>query len=136
MHSWLLSEVWNIIATQPICIFNRENPQNSESPNGPRREFDFITLNTCNKMYTFLNASSQILSYLSITLSTSSLVTRPSPVSCFEYMLKISGCFLIMLYIMGWVNMGSSEKNNKVIDKFRCLKFSKRNYLKEFCPSL
>ena len=25
-------------------LFNRENPQNSESPNGPRRELDFIAL--------------------------------------------------------------------------------------------
>ena len=30
--------------TQPISIFNRENPQNSESPNGPRRGLDFIAL--------------------------------------------------------------------------------------------
>jgi hypothetical protein len=31
-------------STQPILIFNRENPQNSESPNGPRRGLDFIAL--------------------------------------------------------------------------------------------
>ena len=30
--------------TQPILIFNRENLQNSESPNGPRRGLDFIAL--------------------------------------------------------------------------------------------
>ena len=30
--------------TQPIYIFNKENPQNSESPNGPRRGLDFIAL--------------------------------------------------------------------------------------------
>ena len=30
--------------TQPISIFNRENPQNSESQNGPRRGLDFIAL--------------------------------------------------------------------------------------------
>ena len=30
--------------TQPIYIFNRENSQNSESPNGPRRGLDFIAL--------------------------------------------------------------------------------------------
>ena len=28
--------------SQPIYIFNRENSQNSESPNGPRRGLDFI----------------------------------------------------------------------------------------------
>ena len=31
--------------TQPNYIFNRENPQNSEPQNGPRRELDFIVLN-------------------------------------------------------------------------------------------
>ena len=30
--------------TQPIYIFNRENPQNSEPRNGPRRGLDFIAL--------------------------------------------------------------------------------------------
>ena len=30
--------------TQPIYIFNRENPQNSEPQNGPRRGLDFIAL--------------------------------------------------------------------------------------------
>ena len=30
--------------TQPIYIFNRENPQNSEPQNGLRRELDFIAL--------------------------------------------------------------------------------------------
>ena len=28
--------------TQSIYIFKRDNPQNSEPQNGPRREFDFI----------------------------------------------------------------------------------------------
>ena len=32
--------------SQPIYIFNRENSQNSESPNGPRRGLDFIALVT------------------------------------------------------------------------------------------
>ena len=30
--------------TQPIYIFNRENPQNSEPQNGPKRGLDFIAL--------------------------------------------------------------------------------------------
>jgi len=29
---------------QPIYVFNRENPQNSEPQNGPRRGLDFIAL--------------------------------------------------------------------------------------------
>jgi hypothetical protein len=33
--------------TQPIYIFNRENPQNSEPQNGPRRGLDFIALADC-----------------------------------------------------------------------------------------
>ena len=32
--------------TQPICIFKRENPQNSEPQNGPRRGLDFIALSS------------------------------------------------------------------------------------------
>ena len=41
-----LTIVWSLKhhSTQPILIFNRENPQNSESPNGPRRGLDFIAL--------------------------------------------------------------------------------------------
>ena len=31
-------------STQPLYIFNRENPQNSEQQNGPRRGLDFIAL--------------------------------------------------------------------------------------------
>ena len=30
--------------TQPLYIFNRENPQNIEPQNGPRRGLDFIAL--------------------------------------------------------------------------------------------
>jgi hypothetical protein len=30
--------------TQPLYIFNRENPQNSEPQNGTRRGLDFIAL--------------------------------------------------------------------------------------------
>ena len=30
--------------TQPLYIFNRENPQNSEPPNGSRRGLDYIAL--------------------------------------------------------------------------------------------
>ena len=30
--------------TKPLYIFNRENPQNSELQNGPRRRLDFIAL--------------------------------------------------------------------------------------------
>ena len=45
MQSWLLSEVWNIKTTiLATYIFNRENPQNSEPQNGPRRGLDFIAL--------------------------------------------------------------------------------------------
>ena len=42
-----LTIVWSLKhkISQPIYIFNRENSQNSESPNGPRRELDFIVLN-------------------------------------------------------------------------------------------
>jgi hypothetical protein len=32
--------------SQPLYIFNRENPQNSEPQNGPRRGLDFIALVT------------------------------------------------------------------------------------------
>ena len=32
--------------TQPVYIFNRENPQNSEPQNGPRRGLGFIALQT------------------------------------------------------------------------------------------
>ena len=30
--------------TQPLYIFNKENPQNSEPQNGPRKGLDFIAL--------------------------------------------------------------------------------------------
>ena len=43
LSSWLLSQVWNI-KTQPLYIFNRESPQNSEPQNGLRRGLDFIAL--------------------------------------------------------------------------------------------
>ena len=33
--------------TQPLYIFNRENPQNSEPQNCPRRGLDFIALIAC-----------------------------------------------------------------------------------------
>ena len=41
-----LTIVWSLKhhSTQPILIFNRENPQNWESPNGSRRGLDFIAL--------------------------------------------------------------------------------------------
>ena len=41
-----LTIVWSLKhkISQPIYIFNRENAQNSESPNGPRRGLDFIAL--------------------------------------------------------------------------------------------
>ena len=46
LSSWLLEQVWNIKIknTQPLYIFNRENPQNSEPQNGLRRGLDFIAL--------------------------------------------------------------------------------------------
>ena len=39
-------------STQPIYIFKTENPQNSESPNGPRRVLDFIALIFTSKIKT------------------------------------------------------------------------------------
>jgi hypothetical protein len=41
-----LTSVWSLKhkISQPIYIFHRENSQNSESPNGPRRGLDFIAL--------------------------------------------------------------------------------------------
>ena len=44
LSSWLLEQVWNIKNTQPLYIFNRENPQNSEPQNDPRSGFDYIAL--------------------------------------------------------------------------------------------
>ena len=35
--------------TKPLYIFNKENPQNSEPQNGPRRGLDFIALDLINK---------------------------------------------------------------------------------------
>ena len=37
--------------TQPIYIFKRENPQNSEPQNGPRRGLDFIALSYPKKRH-------------------------------------------------------------------------------------
>jgi hypothetical protein len=39
--------------SQPVHIFNRENSQNSESPNGPRRGLDFIALLDSNDVNLF-----------------------------------------------------------------------------------
>ena len=36
--------------TQPLYTFNRENPQNSEPQNGPRRGLDFIALIQMNAL--------------------------------------------------------------------------------------
>jgi len=33
--------------TQPLCIYNKENPQNSEPQNGPMRGLDCIALQEC-----------------------------------------------------------------------------------------
>ena len=43
-----LTIVWSLKhkISQPIYIFSRENSQNSESSNGPRRGLDFIDLST------------------------------------------------------------------------------------------
>ena len=41
--------------TQPIYIFNRENPQNSEPQNGPSRGLDFIALDK-SAGFTFLQS--------------------------------------------------------------------------------
>ena len=40
-------------STQPLYIFNRENPQNSETQNGPRRGLDFIALEFPNEIIDF-----------------------------------------------------------------------------------
>ena len=40
--------------TQPIYIFNRENPQNFEPQNVPRRRLDFIALNFLQTILSFL----------------------------------------------------------------------------------
>ena len=34
-------------STQPILIFNKENPQNFKSPDGLRRKLDYIGLHLC-----------------------------------------------------------------------------------------
>ena len=39
--------------TQPLYIFNRVNPQNSEPQNGPRRGLDFIALYICDVITTY-----------------------------------------------------------------------------------
>ena len=44
--------------TQPSYIFNRENPQNSESQNGPRRGLEFIALH-----YTDMHFDSMYLNF-------------------------------------------------------------------------
>ena len=41
-------------STQPLYIFNRENPQNSESQNGLRRGLDFIALSVTNLIFFFI----------------------------------------------------------------------------------
>ena len=50
---WINAEltiVWSLKHknTQPSYIFNRENPQNSEPQNGPRRRLDFIALDVAD----------------------------------------------------------------------------------------
>ena len=45
--------------TQPLYIFNRENPQNSEPQNGPRRGLDFIALRYT--MHIVINSSANKL---------------------------------------------------------------------------
>ena len=54
MHSWCLKHH----STQPIYIFNRENPQNSESPNGPKRGLDFIALDFITLLHYCLHCNS------------------------------------------------------------------------------
>ena len=56
-----LTIIWSLKhhSTQPIHIFNRENPKNSESPKDQRRKLDFIALieTTCSTLklwYTLL----------------------------------------------------------------------------------
>ena len=39
--------------TQPLYIFIRENPKNSEPQNGPRRGLDFIALTFCERLLYF-----------------------------------------------------------------------------------
>ena len=40
--------------TQPLYIINRENPQNSETQNGPRRGLDFIALPLVDDRFFFM----------------------------------------------------------------------------------
>jgi hypothetical protein len=53
--------------TQPIYIFNKENPQNSEPQNGPRRGLDFIALSNLtlvgNPRHILMSGNSQLTTY-------------------------------------------------------------------------
>ena len=43
--------------TQPLYIFNRENPQSSETQNGPRSGLDYIALHHTNAKLSIKKAS-------------------------------------------------------------------------------
>jgi hypothetical protein len=62
--------------TQPLYIFNRENPQNSEPQNGPRRGLDFIAFlyldHRCHFTFMYL-LSSKYLPYLHLCISSKEL---------------------------------------------------------------
>ena len=53
---WINAELTIVLSlkrknTQPIYIFNKENPQNSVPQNGPRRGLDFIALHQCTERH-------------------------------------------------------------------------------------
>ena len=65
---WINAEltiVWTLKHknTQPNYIFNRENPQNSEPQNGPRRELDFIALGRTNMNFKTYSMNLSFLSF-------------------------------------------------------------------------
>jgi hypothetical protein len=58
--------------TQPLYIFNKENPQNSEPQNDPRRGLDFIALTNLKRSQSHTN--SELLNLL--TNPTSALKSK------------------------------------------------------------
>jgi hypothetical protein len=68
VNQWINAEltiVWSLKHknTQPSYIFNRKNPQNSETQNGPRRGLDFIAL---VRGFSWPRITSRLLEYNSV----------------------------------------------------------------------
>ena len=63
-----LTIVWSLKhhSTQPTYIFNRENPQNSESPKGPRRGLDFIALVFLKSQHVDFNGGAGLVSLVNL----------------------------------------------------------------------